>query len=471
MSYSVQRYNKAKAGSDGSFPCPRDDNDFSAQQMTGSQQHSELAHTKAPGERGVRIFKALRCAVPGCTSPKKNPFLPDDNERLFLDMEEEKDRQAAVDRAIDHVVAHEQTIEILHPSSSMESDATEDQTRPIWEIQPSYDDEIKVFSATWESDVAKPMEEMKREMENPRENATISVDVPVPEEVIGRHKVFTENGSESDDDSSGITPPAEVLQTSEKDLDRILNTHDSDSQAHANKSMNDIMSSAKERRTRLEAAAQKQAEEVRGASDVPDQDVQQLMKRIDRLAAFLHDNEIQESVTMKPSFSSEYISGGLTPRIEPSQSSQSPSPTPHPFFWRSHPGGSKPKTTSISPSSVIPPQERHEVIENLPVLGSSSPLIAPSSVLVLTPRRSGRLTTQRPPLSPATRAGNSKARFDESFSIVNRNSILDFPEIPTNATSYTSDDEMLNWTSDDSHDWSSFGRAWTDVPTIADASF
>ena len=28
----------------------------------------------------------------------------------------------------------------------------------MWDIQPSYDEEIKVFSATWESDVAEPLE-------------------------------------------------------------------------------------------------------------------------------------------------------------------------------------------------------------------------------------------------------------------------------------------------------------------------
>jgi len=162
-----------------------------------------------------------------------------------------------------------------------------------------------------------------------------------------------------------------------------------------------IEDAAKARRKKME-----QALLARAPTPIPAEDANTLMRRIDKLTRFLHDDEEMSSSSVglshsmaSSSFALSSVAGAdpiltLPPFIQPSISHANP--TAHAFFWRSHPGhGTTANAANATTTKGISPQRtprtpthypEYQVILN-PPKALSMPTFSSSSMIVLTPTR------------------------------------------------------------------------------------
>jgi hypothetical protein len=435
-----------------------------------------------------------------------------------------KDRQAAVERKIDSALVKPETKKgsddysvplIVVASASFDYSDT---TSPSFDIlvQPSYDEAMELALSNSDSDVAQTLESLNYGRQEDHERMVVT---PERKKDVGRMLDSMVPPTNiliiAEDDENGVST---ILQSqSRSELDYVWNGEnlvdmsllseaDKDEKRYTqHQNMEEIMEAAKNRRGRIEHAQNEKAKEVIVLAS-PAGDVDILMKRIDKLRTFLQNDETTTvssssglNISLNPNNLSPRAAVSLVQRLTPDrgpppniQPSISYNLTTRPFFWRSHPGPPR-RTSQFQKKRITPiPQVHQAYIENPPAFINSVALTSSQSLVALAPRKNGHTGNaastmptisdpSRPPLSPSkfdSKTGSKaaiKTRFDDSFippttSDRDMHQMVGFPDIPTNATSYSADD--FHWTSSgDSQGWSADRNNWAGTSETTGESF
>ncbi|KAI2511820.1 hypothetical protein MHU86_2552 [Fragilaria crotonensis] len=529
-------------------------------------------------KRGRKLINALKCAAaPGCGSQKRDAMLPEDYEQVYTSVEaltpqpSNADRQTAIERAKQSLENYDSDIvaqdhdengfpllTTAAPSPGVADTSMEN--APSWDLERSFE-EFQTFNATWELDVAHPFEEEKQQQEllddvgdpfasNPFDESwhhEISGSTPNTDNgEVDRPNPITpdrqEDWRELIPGGSKKSPMPEDHKRSLQELDLALAleqglstsqdstmTMTTSSSGASKPNMDEIMENAKIRRARLERAQNELAREPPTENAVlQKQDVQHLMKRIDKLSKYLHDEEdgaawetpsstvtgldslgsstdmhyhdIADAPKAQPGardvMSPSSPDRSLPPHIQPSVSCQAT--TLRPIFWMSHP---KRTTQSSSASSLVvqnntnltQPDEQKCVIDNLPSIAPkmSVPTTSTASLVVLTPRRSipGQSILRMPTVSPPTLEQQRQpprnrspaqqriavraavARLEESLgqdhsTVVTTNKTVTFPGVPMKATLF--EGQGLEGISvDESNEWKCDSKWEASAPDLS----
>jgi polyhydroxyalkanoate synthesis regulator phasin len=472
-------------------------------------------------------------------------MLPEDYEQVYTNVEApttppaKGDRQMAVDRAKQSLDNHDSKnvvqeqgedgfplLKTATPSAAVADTPTENE--PPWDLERSYE-EFEAFNAAWELHIAHPLEEEKQQQDlfddagdpftSDPFNESWGHDITSSTHIAHNDEVDPPNRITPDrqEDWRELLPvesikspiPAEHKRSLQEldfalALEQGLSTSQDStvtmttlSSGASKPNMDEIMENAKIRRARLERAQNELAREPPTENAVlQKQDVQHLMKRIDKLSKYLQDEEngaawetlssagtgldsVDSSTEMHYhdiADATQALPGGrdigspsspdrsLPPHIQPSVSCQAT--TLRPIFWMSYP---KRTTQSPSPSSLggqnnnDPKQEdeRKCVIDNLPSFAPKMtvPTTSTASLVVLTPRRNipGQSILRMPTVSPPTSEKQrlpprnrspaqqriavraAVARLEETLgqdhsAVVTTNKTVTFPGVPMKAT-------------------------------------
>ena len=436
-------------------------------------------------------MNALKCAAtPGCGSQKRDSMLPEDYERAYALSETlttqpaDCDRQTAVDQSIqslvgnDFIPAVQEKDEHGFPLLTTAKTSTADmpmENLPSWDMRRSYE-ELQTFNATWELDSVLPSEEGRQHEGQLDESDPFTSD---PFDKSWHNMLSTAcspptHDTDVVDQPNPITPDAtddwrELLpggsmkppipenhKKAPEELDLALAreqglstsadstmTMSTSSSSASKPNMEEIMENAKMRRARLEHAQNQLAREPPADDAVlQKEDVQHLMKRIDKLSKYLHDGEDNSAWETPSSVVTGHASSlsstdihyhdiadapkalsgllqapapsspdrSLPPHIQPSLAC--PATTLRPLFWMSYPKRVVQSPLSPSPSVRVNhdsrPPEGTNVIENLPRIDTKMvvPTTSTASLVVLTSRRNspGHSILRMPTVAPPTLA-------------------------------------------------------------------